>query len=238
MRTETSIDGVREQTKLLLHAVPIRCDKDFEFVVHHPFTQSPWVAVSGHETVDLRTEDGHQKWIQLTEEAIDKMDSHSIFHILIVNTWNLTWLKYVKPFLSLEDFSKLLRDAWIDEENPNMDNNVSTTTAIKWFKEADKRSLMKEDDYTYWESLPEEIVLYRGVSNGRKKYGLSWTDSKETAIWFQSRFATGKKKGLLLRVKVNKKHCLCYLNSRGEKEIILDVNAVKKDIEDITKETI
>ena len=235
MRTETLIDGVREQTKLLLHSVPIKCDAQFEFIVQHPFTQSPWVSSHGGEIIDLRTNEGYEKWVNIIESEIDKMDLYSIFHILIVKAWNLTWLRFVKPFLSVEDFSKLLRYAWIEEENPNMDANVSTTMAISWFKEADNKFLMTEDDYEYWESLPEDIVLYRGVSNGRKKYGLSWTDNKEKAMWFQSRFETDVKKGFLLKVKVNKKHCLCYFNCRNEKEIVLDVNAVKKDIEDITE---
>lgn len=229
MSKETLIQDIRRETKLLLHAVPVKCDNNFG-IVQHPFTTSNITFLRSKEAVDLLTEDGYNKWIQDTENLIDNMTLSQIFHILLCDAWYLTWLKLAKPYLSNEDFTKYLAMAWVREDNPNMDANVSIRELTKWFKEADKKILMDEEEYEYWESLPEEITLYRGVSRGRKKYGLSWTDNIETAKWFQIRFANQENQGELLKVVVSKKHCLCYFNGRNENEIVLDVNAVKKDI--------
>lgn len=236
MRKTTCLDEVKKQSKILLNIVPIVSDIRFPFIAQHPFTNSTHSFLPKEGMIDLRNEDSYKKWIREMERMIDIWDLDRIF-LMVNNPWNLTWLKYIKPYLSKEDFSRMLRDSWIEEENPNMDANVSIATAIKWFKEADKKYLMSDEEYSYWESLPEELTLYRGVSVGRKKYGLSWTDDKEVAKWFQQRFAHGKKQGALLMAKINKKHCLCYFNGRNEREIVLDVNAIKKDIQEITNNT-
>lgn len=232
MKKETSIESIRRETKILLHSVPVKCDNPFG-IIQHPFTQSNIAFLQNREMVDIFTKDGYEKWIKDIEKLIDNVEIDRIFSIYLISAWYLTWLKFVKPYLSKEDFTKFFAEAWIQQDNPNMDANVSIRELTKWFKEADKKILMDEEEYEYWESLPEEITLYRGVSRGRKKYGLSWTDNIETAKWFQRRFANQENQGELLKVVVSKKHCLCYFNGRNENEIVLDVNAVKKDIVEI-----
>lgn len=232
MRKNTSLEEVRNYSKAMLSAIPIRTDEKFEFIVQHPFTSSPYVITRSGKMLDLRIEENYEEWIKNTEEVIDESDLSNIY-ALINSPWKLTWLKFVKPYLSGADFAEYLQLSWTMQENPNMDNNVSTATAIKWFKSADKKALMEPEDYEYWQNLPEEVTLYRGVSIGRKKYGISWTDDEEKALWFKARFERGGKKGSLLKVTVKKEHCLAYFDTRNEKEIVLDVNAVKKDIEEV-----
>ena len=67
---------------------------------------------------------------------------------------------------------------------------------------------MNEDELEYFINLPEEFVVYRGVSPGRKKNGLSWTKNKNKAEWFMHRFETNNEKGYLLSGIVLKKRCV------------------------------
>lgn len=231
MRQETNIEDVRNITKGLIRVVPLRCDNQFG-LVQHPFTNMHIAYLGDGDMVDLKTEDGFDRWAKHMDDQIDRSDLRRIY-MLVGTAWKLTWLKFIKPYLNLHDFSELLADCWTAEENPNMDANVSISTAIKWFKEADKQVLMSDEEYEYWKNIPKEITLYRGVSPKRKPFGLSWTDNEETAKWFQGRFATGNNKGKLLKVVAKKEHCLCYLNGRGEEEFVLNVSAVKKEIVEI-----
>ena len=231
MKKETDINKVKEQSKLLLYAVSI--EPAYYGIVRHPYIQSTHTYIKEKGFVDITIEENYNLWIKSVEKAIDTHSIQQIFDCLITTPWKLTWLKFAKPYLSKKDFAQLLANAWVEEENPNDDKNVSIATAIKWFKEADKKALMDDEEYAYWEALPDEVVLYRGVSKGRKKYGLSWTDNKDTAIWFKNRFLTGEEKGCLLKVVAPKEHCLCYLNGRSENEIVLNVKAVKNKIEEI-----
>ena len=115
----------------------------------------------------------------------------------------------------------------MSEENPNMDANVSVSRAIQMFKSCKKEYLMNKDDFAYYKSLPGKIDIYRGVAEGRVKLGLTWTDDIEKAKWFQKRFGNNNH---LLHLKVNKKDVIAYFNTRGEKEILLDVLKYKNSI--------
>lgn len=93
---------------------------------------------------------------------------------------------------------------------------------------------MTEEDYLYYNNLPSEIEVFRGVSKGRVELGLSWTDNREKAIWFMERFK-GKKMGeqKLLKATIRKDDVLAYFNTRNEQEIVVDVFAIQDKIERI-----
>jgi hypothetical protein len=91
------------------------------------------------------------------------------------------------------------------------------------FKKADKKILMTEEDYEVFMSLPDEIVVYRGVAVGRNPNGLSWTDDYEKAKWFSNRFNTEKEVGYIQKAVVQKKNVLAYFNTRHEKELVCDI---------------
>ena len=81
------------------------------------------------------------------EEKIDSTDTLIRCSYIIRNSYYLTFLKYIKEYLSLQDFSLLLGKFWTEEENPNGDVNVSVSLAARWFRLADKKSLMYDDEY-------------------------------------------------------------------------------------------
>lgn len=225
---KTSLAAVRDTSKMLLHAVPLECNNPFG-IVQHPFTNTMFSMSADRKLLDLSHTEDRDIWLKNTEYTITHSNVDFIFHYL--NTpWLLTWLKFNKNNLSPKDFAKYLAIAWVSSENPNDDKNVPIRTLVSWFRNVDKRVLMQPDDYKYYQNLPDEVTLYRGVSPGRKKYGLSWTDDVKTAKWFKQRFEEDGNKGELLTATVPKEYCLCYFNTRGEKEIVLDVYKAKAKI--------
>ena len=158
---------------------------------------------------------------------IKQQDSvHGIYSI-IRKSYRLTFLKFIKTYLSKKDFSELLADAWVSSENPNQDINVPLKTAISWFRQADKKVLMSEDEYKFYNSLPEIITVYRGVAVGRNPKGLSWTCNKATAEWFANRYNTETKRGYIQSVDVAKNCILAYFNSRNEDELVVDTTMIE-----------
>lgn len=229
---KTDMAGVRLASKVLLDAVDIT-PGEIEIFVQHPYTNSLFAMDAKGKMLTLTKEEDYQVWHDNICRLIDKSDLAQIFTILINAPWYLTWLKMIKSYLSKEDFSIWLGEAWTQEENPNMDCNVSIAEAIKWFKEADPKTLMEEDEYAYWESLPDEVELWRGVGVGRRKYGLSFTANEETAVWFRDRWKSMGDECSMLYAKVPKKYCLAYFNRRNEDEIVVNVNAIKKYIKEV-----
>ena len=76
--------------------------------------------------------------------------------------------------------------------------------------------VMSDEDIEYWESLPDEITIYRG---GGHEDGLCWTLDKEKAEWFSTRFHDEDDANVWVRT-VKKSDCAAYHSGRGESEVI------------------
>lgn len=154
---------------------------------------------------------------------------------LVQENYQLTFLSYIRNYVDNTTFSKLLHDAWIYVENGNQDVNVGIPEIISWFKDADKSALMSKEDYADYKKLPQVVTIYRGVSQHGAYYGVSWTDDKEKAEWFRNRF-NGYTKDVptyLLTAKVSKDDILAYFNDRDERELVVNIEAIKDGIVEI-----
>ena len=246
---KTDLDCVKNLTKMIARKyIPEQAVIDGTVLpmCNHMFIDTPiWVekamgvldlTINLEKTIELNlcNPKVYQKWC---EEVFDKRvdsrkDIYSVYSLYRA-PYKMTFIKLYEDFLDEKDYAELLGDAWVTEENPNMDVNVSIQESIRFFKKANKRFLMDKEEYLYYENLPNKIEVFRGVSKGRIKDGLSWTDNKEKAIWFMKRFDGRKSddESMLLRAVINKKEALAYLNSRNEQEVVVDVLAIKDKIE-------
>lgn len=100
---------------------------------------------------------------------------------------------------------------------------MSVSLAARWFRLADKKSLMYDDEYETYTALPENFIVYRGVTSGRNPNGMSWTREYDKAEWFSNRFG----EGYVLEGTVNKKDTLAFFNRRGEEEIVIEAKNVQ-----------
>lgn len=232
---KTNIDEIRDTTMLLFDAVPItEVGGALEGlgVCQHPFTTSTTILKPHKDTIlDLTNPLDKAVYRKQVFDVIKKSDLAHCY-LMIQTAWKMTWFKFCSPYMSAKDFARYLKQSWQQEENPNQDTNVSCTEAIKYFKQANKKYLMEPEDKAYYDNLPTTLTVYRGVSPGREKYGLSWTADKEKAEWFKARFEHDEP-GVLLTATIPKKHAICYINDRDEKEIVVDVFAIKDKIQEI-----
>jgi len=228
MRNQTDLNKVKDMANIFSNMDVVA--SDCSFVVQHPIYEYPVVAVgfsdydNGVQIVNiLESEENLNKARQATRETIAKAEDIFSVYFVIRKSYRMTFLKYIHSYLSLEDFSKLLNYAWISSENPNTDVNVNIRTVLSWFKKADKKQLMNEEDYEVYNNLPEYVTLYRGVGIKSKRKGLSWTDDIEIAKWFANRFQSN---GYILTAKVHKSKILAYFSDRNESEYIVDVYSI------------
>lgn len=220
MLKTTDLNGVKE-TALSFLNIDIKETPVSPIVVDHPIFESGIIALKS-EVINILTPDGLKKVKDsYTEKIKNSKDLFSVY-IIIRKAYRLTFLKYVKSYLSIEDFSELLADAWVSSENPNQDVNCSLSLLTRWFKESDKQILMNEEDYEVYCNLPDQFQIYRGVAVGRNPKGLSWTPNYEKAVWFSKRFDREDKKGYVQAATVKKEKVLAYFNTRGEDEIVVN----------------
>lgn len=236
---EDNIKEIRDIAKMLFCAVDIIPNEQFPIFCSHPFTNSvifPKYAKDKNgiakmvRQLDLTNEADFNEWKNYVFKEIDNEKTVLGIFYLVIKPYRLTMLKYTEECLTKKTFSELLGSVWVTTENPNGDVNVSLAVLAKWFRNADKKALMTEEDYTYWKNLPEELTVYRGVAIGRKPYGLSWTPTQEKAEWFAHRYDRNSKQGYVQKATIKKQEALAYLNTRNEEEIVVDSARVKDRI--------
>lgn len=229
MRKTSSLRDIKDMALSFLH-LPVEETEVSPIVVQHPIFDSGFQAVKDGEEIKIVNiiEDsaGLQHTINTISHVIDIADNVRAVYMVIRQSYRLTFIKYIKPYLSMLDFSELLADAWVCSENPNQDANVSIALATKWFKQADKQMLMTEEDYQIYADLPDKFKVYRGVAVGGNPQGLSWTQDKNKASWFAHRFDKEDSKGYVQYGTAMKEDVLAYFNTRDENEIVINIKSL------------
>ena len=221
MVEKTDIEAIRDIVRTFLY-LDIE-ETSIPFIVSHPIFTMSSVFVRGvekplnlYDKEDLKIV--HEYYLNI----ISKANLYTLYSIIRM-PYKLTFLKYAMDSMSLTDFSHYLADAWITTENPNQDVNCSISFIVDMFKKADKKALMTPEDYEVFLSLPEKIIVYRGVAVGRNPYGISWTDDLDMATWFSNRFNRKEKTGYIQKAIVDKENVLAYFNTRNEKELVCNI---------------
>ena len=226
---ETDLRGVKEIAKIFLAMKPMTTEMS-PAIVQHPFTNTgyfPYRTVDGNlRIINIMTPQGFNEWKEIMSEKIDRMTSVAQIFLYVNKPYSMTFLKYVKQYLSEQDFAETLAECWVREEQPNMNPNFTKAELTGMFKRADKKHLMSETGYRKWKEMPERVTVYRGVTgyNGKNIRALSWTMSCKTAKWFAGRF---KEQGKIYQAEIDKKHILAYIDQRGESELIVDPKYLK-----------
>jgi hypothetical protein len=142
----------------------------------------------------------------------------------------LTFLKYTAPSLSERDLGQILANAWILNEMPNMDPNISKRELVSLFRSVSPGYLMDEGELRQYQELEDTVTVYRGVTsyNAKNIKALSWTLDRETAEWFAHRFG---EEGTIYEAQVRKEHILALFTGRNESEVIVDPRHLEQIME-------
>ena len=224
----TDIKSVKETALAFLY-LDIEETNLSPIIVMHPIFESAFVHLpkSNRMCDILEDESGREEIIQFYKERIENAKTLSNIYCIIIKSYRLTFLKYVEEYLSNDDFSEFLADAWVSSENPNQDANVSVKQLARMFRKSNKKILMDDEEYKVYENLPEEFIVYRGVARNRNPHGMSWTKNLETAEWFAHRFDIGNKTGYVQQAIARKENVLAYFDGRNEDEIVIHIDDLK-----------
>lgn len=230
MRYKTDLKAVQNVALNLLYT-QIHETEFSPHIVHHPFTSSAYVGIKQNGDMAminvLENTDNLHKWQSFIGEQITDTENVYQIFMMVNKPYALAFLKFAADYLSFEDFSKILNDAWIMSENPNCDVNVSKEELVDFFKKADPEYLMTPEERKQLDELDDTVTVYRGLTshNAYNVFALSWTLDKEKAEWFAHRF---NEDGKVYQAKIEKKNILALFNGRNESEIIVDPNDLKE----------
>jgi hypothetical protein len=149
------------------------------------------------------------------------------------------WTKYIwlheRPyridaFIEINDrltdrnYWQFLVAIWSDTENAWQ--NLSEWKRLFGSDRPERKHLMDEEEFYYYQKLPDMVTVYRGCQKGQNENGLSWTFDKDKAEFFAHRL---KKNGIVLKKRVSKNQILAVLLGRGENEAIITERILAND---------
>ena len=220
--SQTNMKEVKCVAKWLLFT-DVHTTEYSPMIVHHPFASSGFMMLPGtNEILDITASmESREKWRDYLGKKIDEAKTAYEIFLMLNKTYALTFIKYAKDGLSAAEFSEILADAWIKAEAPNMDVNVSKMELVELFSQADKKSLMTEDEQKRFADLTETVTVYRGVTsyNAKNVRALSWTLDRSKAEWFAHRFGED---GKVYQAQIKKADILAIFTSRNESEVVLN----------------
>ena len=229
-KTGTDMEGVRLVAKALL-STEIHDTEYAPLIISHPFANSGIAFLpgkNGREMLDItNSEENRMRWRKYLDKCIDQAESVFQICCMLNKPYRLAFLKYAQPHIEEKEFAQLLALCWIQTEGPNQDANVSKREFVEMFQKASTENLMNLDERRKLAELPDELTVYRGVTEKNKDNirALSWTMKRETAERFANRF---KSKGRVYRAKVRKEDILAVFLGRNESEVIVDPKNLKE----------
>lgn len=225
MNRTTDLAGLKRFAKTLLQ-LDIQKTPMSPLVVKHPFTDSGIVGVmgkDGHLAIAnlVESKEDLNAWRKQTGDLVDQAESPFQVFMLITKPYMLGFLKFAKPYLSSEEFTQMLADAWIRSESPNDDPNLSKGKLLSLFKEADPNILMDEEERDMLRNLENPVTVYRGVTsyNAKNVKALSWTLDEKVAQWFAHRYG---EQGTVYQAQIRKEDIYAIFTGRNESEVIVD----------------
>ncbi len=143
-----------------------------------------------------------------------------------VDSWNRfeTFLELV-PKLKGRSYWHALGIAYTDSDNLFHYSGLVKAAFLK--NKLGREYLMNEEEQNYLKDLPNEITIYRGMTEielQQKDFGISWTLKKEVAEFFAQKYwrnlSTDQYKKTVHKLTIDKSQVIAFFNDRDEFEII------------------
>ena len=218
MVKKTNLEQVKNVARNFLY-LDINVNEQFPFIARHPYIDTPFF-VHENKIYNLSDdEDGLELFINEMEKRISEVNSYIEFEYLLTKPYKSAFLSYTKKYIDKYDLAAYLKALWISTETVNVDVNISKIEYIRLFKAADRETLMQPEEREFFDRLPDELTIYRGINtvSNHPVNGLSWTPDLDTATWFAERFQHG---GMVYTARIKKTDILAYFNY--EKETVVD----------------
>ncbi len=222
---KTNLSNIKDVAYDFLN-IDVTPNESFPFLVWHPYFEQAIMPVKsdngGMEFVNiLESEENLNRAKARIRDCIDEANDVNRIICIVRKSYRLTFLKYIKDFLTKTEFSRIFGELWIMSENPNGDVNVPISLSAQWFRECDKKALMEKKEYEEYVNLPDKFTVYRGVAFRSNPKGMSFTRDYEKAKWFAHRFDRENETGYIISKTVNKDEVLAFFSRRDEEEVVI-----------------
>lgn len=226
MKKKTDLKIIKEIAKSLLSIEPVETDYS-PIVIQHPFFSSGIVAIRNKESKQLEVVnilESEENWQKAKEEVAKQIESITSINqlgYLLNKPYRLHFLSLIERYINDSDLGTYINYLWTTVEVISMDDEYSKRQLLKLLQRSDKEKLMDSEERRVYNSLPDEVTIYRGVTdyNKENKRAFSFTLDKQVARYFANRFQTG---GYVYECRLQKENIIAYFGNRSEQEIVVD----------------
>lgn len=186
-------------------------------ICQHPYISTPVInSIDANKPFNIfqDAEEYHRWQEQFKKEITSRKNVYSVFS-LIRPAYRMTFFKDINQFLSNKDFAEMLALSWSSHGGAEIPEPELET----WFKKADKSYLMSKREQKIFSELPEQVAIYRGVSDPQYIYGFSWTLYKKVAFWYADNYENNN--SCVYECVIDRKDILCYFDARNEAEVLI-----------------
>lgn len=156
--------------------------------------------------------------------------------------WRIDALRKLASGLSDEEYFRLLGRVWTDNESLWQYRRLLRGLLSPHGRSLEaRRCMMENEELEVVDSLPDQVVIYRGCGRGNR-LGWSWTLDRKQAEWFALRFTMldgGRFGSLVLVGECQRSSVVAYFSGRNESEVVIDPRdvTIRETIKVSDKET-
>ena len=227
MADEKSLDRAKKLACFFV-GFPLEKTELSPVVVSHPFFESAFM-FDGEKTFNaFEGKELYVKQQQKIRNLVCRCENVNEIVAIFRKSFRLTFIYFLyrEKICTKQECGNLLGKNWVLLENVSADINVRKRSVIDLLSAATKEEIMTDGELKTYKSFPKILTIYRGCDKREALKGLSWTLSKDTAIFFAERFGN-KDKGQMYSAEIDKENALAYFNSRGEQEVVVDYRFLK-----------
>jgi len=180
--------------------LPLR-EADFGFgYVDHPFFSSAIIPdENGNFFNILESEENENRAKEIMDNILNKCEDIHELTMIVNRKYYLTFYDHGHIYMKPQERGEFIQNIYNSIESLETMDSQFKSKFLKYLLEIDKKYLMNEDDMAFYNSLPDNIDIYRGVNGKSTKSGkvtkdlwksISWTTDREKAIWFANRFVS------------------------------------------------
>lgn len=236
MEKETNMEAIKERAKALLDVkIRKRVGPGKGIFIDHPFY--------GDVLQPCRDSNGEMQYLNILEspenlakaravksEIIDESENIIDIGNWLNNRYRLIFIKLIEDYLSLEDLSLYISNFWGGAESELWIKGVKKSDVKRWLTACGKDCPMNERDKQLFDSLAEEVTIYRGVtdlSKGGLKSTMTWTVSYDDAVWYAQRYLiSGIKKSYVYKATIDKKYTYRCVYTESS-DVIVDEQGIR-----------
>lgn len=242
--TETDFEAIRNVAKSMVDWELEVTKREPLNIVHHPFWDSDVITWKySDEKFEFYYILEDPEGLAISRERMKKIldAATTIDDILprIKDRYLLVFLHLIERYMSRSDFVRVLRDIWTTVDIINIVGNpYSIQDLVNIVRSCNLLDIMDEEDYNFYQRLPEELTIYRGFIKYSEEdiYHISWTLDLDVAIsTVKQLYENTIEVCVAYEAKINKKDVLAYFSDRNDSTILVDPDALY-DVKEIEVE--